>query len=955
MPVPLDQWQERLERHFSELSRLREASGSPLFALEHGLSDADLEDLGGQLCSRMRDGLPLRPHWLAWVVLATEHGYDYDGGVYWDPIEERTVHWDLYQRRQLRTWFKKFQQTYNGVVPSGPWAEWFTIIAWPITHAILPKYLQWQFARALYDLRYRLARLENLAPADVGRLLVENTWDASSRFREFLQQEELVGRIVLALLSDRSVAGPSPIYEATLKRVVTDLEEVQSAREWLKETRRYVADSLKGAGRAFDDRRADDEPAASRDTPRLSDTPNVHPTLMLRRSGQTSWSVVLEIPSFAGIARLSPELRTFIRSTRCRVAGSGDTWLPAGWLAANPQKRVLKSWPGTRAHLIEFERSNGTLGHLIHSELYLTQGSSWLCRIGSDGLAREISGRVVRPAQSYVLLSESAWSASHPMLIECSVDCAGVRAALLSVPEQFETEDLHFLLKLGLQVARTVRIWPAGIVGRGWDGEGHSEWLTTESPCFGIVHDHPLDAYSLRLDNGPETFVEAGSISHAVFVKLPPLPVGRHTLTVKAKRTTQAYPAPTSPPAEGVVTLNVREPEPWTPGTTSYSGLAVSIEPVEPSLDAFWEGEVGLNALGPEGRQVSCSIDLTTTSGKKILAEKIGIFDLPIMAADWRRKLSQFTANDSRAWAYLEAASGRFVIAGEELGEYVLRLERDVRPVHWICRNIHRAMTVRLMDDTGRDDAAACSFFGFAAAAQQADVSADQALAGFNVDPPGGLFVALHGDVQDVIVVSVPQVAHGLQGLLIEPDLHALEDDSVSVENILALLALWSNARVVGPFAGWRRSRVTSRLTNRVFAKLHDHRWAQAETAFFDNPRAESTVKNLERSVGGQPGFPVVLRRDHARMESGTGAGSKWFSEVAGRFSVCSDSKLCCLALRLASQPDFLLQLSEADRQHVLGQVRGNAILFRGARLVAALAAASEWESGPAPLPRWTW
>jgi hypothetical protein len=38
MPGALDEWQERLERHFSELAASRSGTGFPIFALEHGLS-----------------------------------------------------------------------------------------------------------------------------------------------------------------------------------------------------------------------------------------------------------------------------------------------------------------------------------------------------------------------------------------------------------------------------------------------------------------------------------------------------------------------------------------------------------------------------------------------------------------------------------------------------------------------------------------------------------------------------------------------------------------------------------------------------------------------------------------------------------------------------------------------------------------------------------------------------
>src|SRR3712207_7713201 len=47
-----------------------------------------------------------------------------------------------------------FKRQFAGATPSGRWAEHFSIIAWPITHAILPRDLQQQLARILYDLRH---------------------------------------------------------------------------------------------------------------------------------------------------------------------------------------------------------------------------------------------------------------------------------------------------------------------------------------------------------------------------------------------------------------------------------------------------------------------------------------------------------------------------------------------------------------------------------------------------------------------------------------------------------------------------------------------------------------------------------------------------------------------------------------------------------------------------------
>src|ERR1700691_1731478 len=155
MPMSLEEWQKRLDGHFTRLARSRLASDLPIFALEHDLTAAEFREVSTLLRERLSLGLRLESHWLLWVVYATEMGYDYDGDEYWHSFEDRTPRWrDRGSRNQLCDWFTKFRATYHGVKPTGPWAEWFRFIAWPITHAILPKYLQLQFARALYNLRY---------------------------------------------------------------------------------------------------------------------------------------------------------------------------------------------------------------------------------------------------------------------------------------------------------------------------------------------------------------------------------------------------------------------------------------------------------------------------------------------------------------------------------------------------------------------------------------------------------------------------------------------------------------------------------------------------------------------------------------------------------------------------------------------------------------------------------
>ena len=958
MGMSLNQWQERLEAHFAQLASARSYSDYPLFALEHGLSDEEFEEITSLLHARLAEGSRLGPHWLVWVVYATEQGYDYDGAEYWDSFEARTPRWreavPHTRRNHLRDWFTKFQTTYHGVKPSGHWAEWFSIIAWPITHAILPRYLQWQFAKTLYDLRYQLAHLETLSPTAIGELLATNSWDTSSRFQEFLQQQELAGRIVIALLSDRAVEGQSPIYLPTLHRLVSDLDEVQSTREWLKETRQLVADRLKGAARSRFGAPVSSASLRASGNGSTREPVRIRPTLMVRRSTASSWSVVIDIPSFGSFARSHSELYAFLRTSRCKIAGTGDTWLPNGWLLSTSRRRALKTWPGAGAPLVRFEQPNQILDQLVADEARLPTGQSWLCKIGGDGLAREIMSRLVRPGRKYIVLSESPIPADHSFLVPCNTDCGGIHAALLSVPDTFSSELSSMLQQFGLQVARTVRIWPAGLSARDFDGEGHTEWLTTEAPCFGIIHDHAVEAFSLRLDNGEETLIKAPDIGIPVFARIAPLPAGRHTLIVKVRR---AYTPglPFSPPAEGVVMLDVREPEPWVPGTTFHAGLTISLDPHDPSLDGFWEGNVGVNILGPAGHHVTCSISLCAANGKELLAEQIATFDLPVTPSDWTKRFRSFIDDEGRAWTYLEATSGRFVIKGDELGEYVLRLERDVTPVRWVCRSLHRVTTVRLIDDTGGKDSPECKFFSFQHPSAPIDLDAQTVMAGYEAPAPGGIFEARHGKFHDTVNISVPPSGRGFADLVFEPDLHELNSHTFPITDILESLKLWSEARLLGPLVGIRRGRVIDRLVNRLYSRLCGQHWAEAEAAYLLNSHSGFDAQKLARSVGGPRAFPIVLSREHDRMETDTDSGKRWFVSVAARYQVSTDQGLCEFALQFASHPHELLGLPKSVLDGLLLDIKDKSVVLRGARLVALLAA----RNNPGPLggifPRWKW
>ena len=940
MPMRLEQWQDRLERHFESLANIRANSGLQLFALEHALNSDEIQEISLLLRSRLETRLPLSPHWLPWVIHATEHGYTYTGDEYWPSFEEQTPMWGFDDRYKLVPWFRKFQKAYDGVVPSGRWADHFSIISWPITHAILPQDLQQQFAEALYDLRYRLVGLETLDPAVIGRLLEANAHHASRRFQVFLQQKELTGQVVLALLGAAPARGKEPIYPPTLTRIVGDLERARSARKWLHDTRRFVEDRFKGIGSG--------SPRQGLPTRGVSTVPpgptqfDIRPKILLGPRGGDTWSVRLEIPSFRSVAMLNAGILSYLKCTRCRLNGADD-FKPAGWLLSGNRKGVLKSWPNLQKPLIQFEHSHGEIDILLESECLLTPGPVWLFRIASDGTAHEIAGRIVRPGCRYIVVITEEMPEPHSSMSSCSVVCTGIKAFRLQIPSDVSEEDTAWLKRLDLQVARTIRVWPAGLPGRGWDGEGSSEWLTSEAPCFGIVHDHPVDAYLLCLDNGEETVIKAGKVGDPVFVRLSKLPAGTHTLTVKARRSTSLDAIVSTPAAEGFVRLHVREPEPWTPWVSSHTGLIVTLDPHDADLDTFWRNEVALSVLGPESHSVALAISLSGKNGQNFFSEQVGDpMELPIMPDMWSKRFFQFLKRDKNAWSYyLEAASGQLEIKGEELGEFSFRFEHDIIPLRWVLHRDRGNIVARLIDDTGQEGSDTdVRFFSMERPLKEDRRSFEMALSGMVVDPAGGPFYSRRGDHRDLVIVSACLTIKGLKGLGIAPSFVELRNGSVALANSLRLYAYWHEARLYGPLVDIRRNQIVDNCLNVIYEMLCGRNWADAEDAFRKAPNSQQALDTLQRTVEKKStGFAAVLRREHTTVDEDLNQTSQWYSDLAARYRVSTDRKLCDFALRLASEAHQVPSVFNSDLDRRLNAVRSNPVLLRGARLLTLLSA----------------
>lgn len=194
-----------LEERFASI---RDQRSSSLFFVEHGLSEPERDDLLVSVRMAVRSH-PIDNGWwsqhpLPLIVAATEIGYKYlgPGNDFWPLLQEELgIEFAGNSRLRLRDLFSDAAKTYRGATPAlGPWSSAFHIIAWPITHALLPVEFHRQLASTLASIDLRVADLSDEALYGVIRTTAGRT---TVRFETFLQDKALVVAITRGLLQER--------------------------------------------------------------------------------------------------------------------------------------------------------------------------------------------------------------------------------------------------------------------------------------------------------------------------------------------------------------------------------------------------------------------------------------------------------------------------------------------------------------------------------------------------------------------------------------------------------------------------------------------------------------------------------------------------------------------------------------------------------------------------------
>lgn len=933
MTAALESFELQLRAHFKRLADAKQQSSQPLFALEHCLNDAALAEMRAQLYASIpRFGMGSNfKH--CWLVHAAEHGYKFQGLEFWQSFATLTPRWSHYgDRATLRSWFVQFAARYNGAQPTGQWGQHYTYIAWPITHALLPSDLQVLLAQALYNVRYRLDELIQLEYASVGEVLANYTEPATTRFKHFLEQHDLVGRVVLALL-EREPKEPV-IYPPTLVRITEDLNAKSEARAWLKDARRHfdrfrarLASSnprfdLVGTCPDVEELRVHDEMDSSGVL--------LRPGIQLRRIARSQWEVNLLVPSFQSLVNIKPHLREHLARVRYRLPAHGSALYPGlSLLSGRPVPKKLASWPAERSPLLEFTVTEPLFDRIVKAECQLPPAQLWVFHVAEDGTARHMQGQQVRAGETYIVI------ARHEEKLQglgqrVHLDCAGVVAMELQLPAIAEAELRSALKRVGISLNSSIYIEPIGLRPRQWSDDGVGEWLSTEPPLFALTSDYACDAYQIEIAGTGSQLIRRSPGGDPTLVALQDLPVGHHRVSFSAlvKESTlfdEQYRAV----ASAAIDVYLRHPTSWSPDSQLSAAMVVEANPPVPTLDDLLEQRLQIRVDGDVSRSGTCSVVLLDSSTGQETPLSILKHQLPITETLWAHGLKTFIKNvdDSHI---LNSSRAYVSIQAEDLGEIRIPLHFEPDPLRWSVRKDKEGATLVLVNE-GVTESLAAYLYTYEHPLTPQKLDAESAAQGFHLDSNGGLYVASGGTAHATIVACAQDKIIPLDALRTNVDRTELAAET-AIDHLLGSLRLWRAARCGTYMAGLKRYAVCKAIGAQLYWVLCGSKWVSLESKLQSQPTDLQTWEQLENEViRHHPSFAISLSRAwfnrYLKPEFDL---ERCFCDTVSRYQIATDGELVRMAWLMACKPwlaDNVQAVQVATRREF-------ATLVRGARLL---------------------
>ncbi|UNZ18044.1 hypothetical protein [Streptomyces sp. 891-h] len=923
---------EYLDHHFRTLHEHRQAlqPAAPVFALEHDLNGDDLELLSSAVGGALAEGFDIRhrAQWLPFVVHAAEIGYLYTGDEYWPLFAQKTPGWDCgpqwkinSNRALVKRWFKQFAAKYGGIEPEGAFAANFNIIAWPITHAIMPVDLQRQMAQLLSEARAVMTSEMLDDPNLLGACLATRTGRYSDRFQKLCYNQSLLGHIAAALLSGDDEGSPY-LVQSTLVRLVADLTKENESRTWLAQARRS-AHSVRSRGFL-------PKSTTQRTTQRDQPLPTVTNPKLLLRQENGGWHLHLELPDLSALQTENNQVVEELRKRRPKIEGRRQP-LPRGALLY-PGRTALPAWPRPEIPIIQLEQGLTEVNELIARRCTIAQGPWWVFRKQPGGLATEVKGRFIRPGREYILVGRAGSKPSAlPWVTETSVLTDGVHAFDVTTPPVISEAEIIQLATAGLSVVSDVSIQPVGLTPAYWDGEGSVECLAGEPVMLEVRSAQATEKCSVRVNGGIPFLLEWPTGSQQLTFILEDLAVGAHEVHVALLTAGTGTPF-----TSGSLSVTIRDPHPNLEAATAGTGIRLFATPARPKLTEIWDGRASISVNGPTAVKAQLTIVLRDDNGRELVRHQNGI-SLPFSDDAWKRLVVQEFRSGKWSRAYNKAESCEVSVSRSGVGFAFLTCERGFHPLRWVLTKQRNGEYEAYLID--RTDGANTEVLLFPV---ENPLSGEQRDAGRPVVAPanGGMLRATSGNVTAAIILP-PDPNRLRQNPSNRPIVHYADNSLPEVQRLIFGHRLWSDADLsADPFSHRQQQLVLDTITTALVSLIAGTRWANLEQKRARLPHAPTgMLDEMEKLVGAATTQRAVARHIASRLWQWVDsplALREGFKDAIDAISVNSgfdDSRTAAeFLLLLASRPGSLAAWDEAERDMMLRCVMSSPVLIRAAR-----------------------
>ena len=958
--MSLDQWQKDLHEHFHLLTtvRMETADKNPVFALEHGLNQSNLDSLNYAIRAHIVEKKPLDSHWLPWVVYAAEIGYDYEGEQYWQTFESQTPGWNRFgykYRGWIKTCYIRFRDEFQGIEPKGPWAKKFSNICWPIRHAILPKDLQHQLAKALFDLRifFRSGEIFD-SPLTLGTFLAAHCRTGTKRFLRLLENPLLVGQISFALLLQGDQISEELLLKETQDRIVADLSKEKIKQTWLEGAQREAISTYKGLRSQASMRVKSRRPSATRSVTVANSKIYFSPNLLLYPIQSTKeWEVKLELQDLTVLGTRFPDLRSVFSENYFTIAGTDGTPQARGMLLRpGPHRFNLVRFPSSEEVLVCFENAPEILNEMFLVKNIFSSSSTHLFKISAENIAYEVRMRTVRPGNRYIILSKDPLPNNDSAYNHVKVNCEGVHAATVTMPKEISSALKNTLKDIGLTCIKSLSVWPVGLPAKEWDEEGYGIWHVGERVRLGICTDYEISGLQIKVNTTkPNVFDVSASTGDPVFIDFSPLPVGENIIEIKAVGNHEP-----DNDLVGYIVAVIKDPKFWNPSQGAIRGY---VDPETPSLEDIWENIANIELYGPPGRTVKCKFYLfDNVENQTILEKDILSLTLPLYSQKWKKHFTQSAKKHSKVQeAYDVASSGSIHFDAEELGYFKVFAERRSKPIRWAVSTRGSRKEFKYVNETETENVEIYRYdFSYPDTPSRIDVNLNNQTLEYQ---EGGLFhiKGMDGNGDSIIIPPLTKKL-GLADLNLVPVLGDRYQGNTGIKHLITLFDLWSESRISGNYLiEWWRREILRSITRTLGSLVGGDNWTEAENTY-NKTKNHANFTALKKIINDKPNeryMGAALEKEAKKLSTTTNRNRELFlgglckqycrildgnqkaklgQKIGAQDVKCSSDLLPGFSLRLFSSPNTTLSLEINTFEYLLECLFEFPVIARASRFL---------------------